>query len=121
MSTKTKVQGMGSIVHKEGVAFRVWAPHAEKVSVIGEFNDWKPTTSPMESEGNGYWYRNMTSAQVGQQYRFHLVTPYGEFSRIDPYAREVTNSVGNAIIHDRAFDWEGDDFAPPNWNEIFIY
>ncbi len=121
MSTKTKVQGMGSIVHKEGVAFRVWAPHAEKVSVIGEFNDWKPTTSPMESEGNGYWYRNMTSAQVGQQYRFHLVTPYGEFSRIDPYAREVTNSVGNAIIHDRAFDWEGDDFAPPNWNEIVIY
>lgn len=121
MSPKTKVQGMGSIVHSRGVAFRVWAPNAQKVSVIGDFNHWNPAASPMESEGNGYWYRNMTSAKVGQQYRFHLVTSTGEFSRIDPYARAVTNSVGNAIIHDPKFDWEDDTFAPPNWNEIVIY
>lgn len=121
MSPKTKVQGMGAVVHSRGVAFRVWAPNAEKVSVIGDFNDWNPTRSPMESEGNGYWYRNMTSAQVGQQYLFHLTTPYGEFNRIDPYAREVTNSIGNAIIHDPHFDWEDDHFTPPNWNETIIY
>ena len=121
MSAREPVQGMGSIVHEGGVAFRVWAPHAEEVSVIGEFNDWRPEDSPMAREGSGYWYRNMTSARVGQQYRFHLVTPHGEFSRVDPYARAVTNSVGNGIIHDPAFDWAGDDFEPPNWNEIVIY
>ena len=33
-------QGMGAIVHKGGVAFRVWAPHAQSVFVKGDFNDW---------------------------------------------------------------------------------
>lgn len=121
MNASAKIQGMGSIIHADGVAFRVWAPHAEKVFVIGDFNDWDPAASPMELEGEGYWYTNVASAHVGQEYRFRLVTPYGEFSRIDPYAREVTNSVGNAVIHDPSFDWEGDDFAPPKWNEIVIY
>ena len=121
MSASATVQGMGSIIHADGVAFRVWAPHAEEVFVIGDFNEWDPAASPMEAEGDGYWYANVSSAHAGQEYRFRLVTPYGEFSRIDPYAREVTNSVGNAVIHDPNFDWEGDDFSPPNWNEIVIY
>ena len=43
-------------------------------------------------------------------------------SRIDPYARAVTNSVGNAIVVDpSAFDWLGDDFRMPPWNELVIY
>ena len=32
--------GMGAIPHEKGVAFRVWAPHADAVSVVGTFNDW---------------------------------------------------------------------------------
>jgi 1,4-alpha-glucan branching enzyme len=35
MSDKTRIKGMGAIPHKGGVGFRVWAPHAERVSVIG--------------------------------------------------------------------------------------
>ncbi|MBE9197401.1 hypothetical protein IQ219_19290, partial [Synechocystis sp. LEGE 06083] len=31
---------MGSILHPNGVAFRVWAPNADRVSVIGSFNNW---------------------------------------------------------------------------------
>ena len=33
--------GMGAIVHDDGVAFRVWAPNADRVSVVGTFNDWQ--------------------------------------------------------------------------------
>ncbi|MBU3982741.1 MAG: 1,4-alpha-glucan branching protein, partial [Proteobacteria bacterium] len=101
---------MGSILHAKGVAFRVWAPHAKRVSVIGSFNDWDGARHPMQAEENGYWYANVAEAHVGDQYRFLLSTPNGEFKRIDPYAREVTNSVGNAIVHDPNFDWQGDDF-----------
>ncbi len=68
----------------------------------------------LEHEYGGYWYGNVTSAHAGQEYRFHLFTPYGEFSRIDPYAREVTNSVGNAVIHDPSFDWEEMTLRRPN-------
>ena len=33
---------------KEGIYFAVWAPHAQEISVIGEFNQWDRTASPMK-------------------------------------------------------------------------
>src|ERR1700693_3877942 len=41
---------------------------------------------------------------------------------MDPYAGHVTSSVGNCIVHDpAAFDWSGDDFVMPTWNDLVIY
>lgn len=113
--------GMGAIPHEPGVAFRVWAPNATAVAVVGDFNGWDGKRDPLTQEGNGYWYGDVAEARVGHEYRFLLTTPWGELSRIDPYAREVTNSVGNAIVHDPRFDWEGDQFQCPPWNELVIY
>jgi len=116
------VTGMGSMVHPGGVAFRVWAPHAEAISVVGGFNDWKSDAHPMTRESaDGYWYADLDCAKVGDEYRYHLTTPTGEFTRIDPYARAVTNSVGNAVIHNADFDWGEDYFVTPPWNEWIIY
>jgi 1,4-alpha-glucan branching enzyme len=120
-SAETKAPGMGAILLEKGVAFRVWAPHAEEVSVIGDFNRWNARRNPLQSEGNGYWYGEVPEAKVGQGYRFWLQTASGEVTRIDPYARAVTNSIGNGIIHDPNFDWEGDDFHIDNWNSLVIY
>jgi 1,4-alpha-glucan branching enzyme len=113
--------GMGAIPHESGVAFRVWAPHAETVAVYGSFNNWDQVTHPLTSEGNGYWYGDINNAKIGDEYRYFLNTPWGELSRIDPYAREVTNSVGNGVVHDPHFDWQGDQFHCPPWNELVIY
>jgi 1,4-alpha-glucan branching enzyme len=121
MNNEIKIKGMGSVLHPQGVSFRVWAPNAQRVSVIGSFNAWDGTKHPMEAEDRGCWYINIPEAKAGDQYRFLLSTPKSEFSRIDPYAREVTNSVGNAIVHDPSFDWQGDDFYLANWNELVIY
>lgn len=121
MSDKTKSKGMGSIPHDGGVAFRVWAPHAERVAVIGSFNDWASDKNPMQAEDNGYWYADVPEAHSGDQYKFLLATEQGDLKRIDPYAREVTSSVGNAVVHDPAFDWEGDSFQLASWNELVIY
>jgi 1,4-alpha-glucan branching enzyme len=89
---------MGAIVHEAGVAFRVWAPHADKVSVIGTFNNWDPDADPLEPEEHGYWYADVDVAKVGHEYKFHLQNGKQQLDRIDPYARQVTNSVGNAVI-----------------------
>ncbi len=121
MNNETKIKGMGAILHADGVAFRVWAPHAQNVSVIGSFNEWNAIKHPMNSEENGYWYANVAEAHADDQYLFLLSTQNGEFKRIDPYAREVTSSVGNAIVHDTRFDWQGDDFTIVPWNELVIY
>ena len=112
---------MGATVGDQGTAFRVWAPHATAVSVVGSFNDWKPEAHPMERDEQGCWSRLVTEAKAGDEYRFLLKTPQGDLSRIDPYAREVTSSVGNGVIVDPAFDWKGDDFTLETWNRLVIY
>ncbi|MGB7948171.1 MAG: hypothetical protein WCH75_10855, partial [Candidatus Binatia bacterium] len=109
------------IPHTGAVGFRGWAPSAQRVSVIGSFNDWDGDRHPMHAEENGHWYTDVAEAHIGDQYRYLLTTVKGEFKRIDPYAREVTHSVGNAIVHDPSFDWEGDDFHLVARNEIVIY
>lgn len=121
MSDEASIKGMGAIPHSGGVAFRVWAPHARRVSVIGTFNGWDGGRHPMRTEENGYWYVDVAEAHAGDEYKYLLTTEKGDFKRIDPYAREVTGSVGNAVIHDPGFDWQGDDFRLAPWNELVIY
>jgi 1,4-alpha-glucan branching enzyme len=116
-----KQGGMGAIVTTEGVAFRVWAPHASQVFVTGTFNGWAPATHVLTSEENGYWSGLVNTAKVGDEYRFLIHDGQENFSRIDPYAREVTSSVGNAIVVDPAFDWGNEPFELPDWNELVIY
>lgn len=121
MSGDPKLKSMGAIPHPGGVGFRVWAPHAQRVAVIGTFNDWDGAKHPMRAEENGHWYADVAEAHIGDQYRYLLTTAKGEFKRIDPYAREVTGSVGNAIVHDPSFDWEGDELHLAARNELVIY
>ena len=113
--------GMGALPHESGVAFRVWAPHADAVYVTGSFNSWSPDAHPMTKEQDGYWYADIAAAAVGSEYRYRIVSGDKQLLRIDPYAREVTNSIGNAVVHDPHFDWEGDDFQLPAVNELVIY
>ena len=44
-----------------------------------------------------------------------------ELWRLDPYPRSLTNSVGNSVIVDSAFEWEDGNFKMPPWNELVIY
>jgi 1,4-alpha-glucan branching enzyme len=112
---------MGAIVTEGGVGFRVWAPHATSVSVVGTFNDWNPQACPLESEGYGYWYAFCESANERDEYRFHIRNGEHQFSRIDPYAREVTNSVGNGVIRSSQYEWRNTDFRMPPIQELVIY
>lgn len=114
-------QGMGAIAHDHGTTFRVWAPHADRVSVIGTFNDWDPEAHVLEPEGHGVFALDVPGARPGDEYRFEIRHGDQVLSRIDPYARAVTNSVGNGIVHDPAFDWGDDAFVMPPHRELVIY
>ncbi len=124
MSTTTSKNirgGMGSLPHETGVAFRVWAPHADAVFVTGSFNQWSPDAHPMTREAEGYWYADITTATIGCEYRYRIMNGDQQLLRIDPYARQVTSTVGNAVVYDPGFDWEGDDFHLPAVNELVLY
>ena len=75
----------------------------------------------MVKEAEGYWYADIAEAAIGHEYRYRILSGDKQMLRIDPYARQVTNSVGNAVIHDPYFDWEGDDFHLPAVNDLVIY
>ena len=113
--------GMGAILYPGGTAFRVWAPHADQVCVVGTFNGWSETANPLIDEGQGCWSTDVPGARAGDEYKYVIVNGAQELRRIDPYARDVTSSVGNAIIHDPAFDWDGEGYQTPAWHEMVIY
>jgi 1,4-alpha-glucan branching enzyme len=114
--------GMGATLYDGGVAFRVWAPNADAVSVAGTFNGWKADAAPLAREEGGLWSVDVDGAAAGAEYRFVITNGAETLWKIDPYARDVTSSVGNAVVVDPAFDWgdEGGYQAPP-WNELVIY
>ena len=120
MPTGSAHHGMGAIVHDAGVAFRVWAPNADAVFATGGFNGWSEDATAMAPEEGGMWYADVAGAKPGDEYLFLIHNGDAVLSRIDPYARAVTTSVGNAIVVDPRHDWD-DGFDPPPWNELVIY
>ena len=112
---------MGASPHSGGVAFRVWAPNAEKVSVVGSFNDWNAQSDPMTRDDKGCWRADLSHAKVGDEYRYQITNGEQVLSRMDPYAREVTHSAGNGIVHDPQFDWGDEKYPMPPWNALVVY
>jgi 1,4-alpha-glucan branching enzyme len=117
--------GMGARPFDGGTTFRVWAPHAEAVYVTGTFDDWAADVTPLARDDDGSagtWSADVGGVAPGDEYRFTIRTPDGDRSRIDPYARQVTSSVGNGVVYDPdAFDWSEDDFRTPGWDDLVIY
>ncbi|WP_201456744.1 1,4-alpha-glucan branching protein GlgB [Chlamydia sp. 17-3921] len=72
-----------------GVLFVVWAPHAQRVSVIGDFNFWNGLVNPLRklSEG-GVWELFIPGLEEGTHYKWEIVTASGEIViKTDPYGK----------------------------------
>jgi len=108
-----------------GVTFRVWAPFAQQVCVAGEFNNWSINADPLYSEENGNWSVDLTTASVGQQYRFVIYNPADNpLSRMDPYARTIVHDPDdnlNALIASSAESYATPGYSTPSWNQLVIY
>ncbi len=113
---------MGAWPYPGGVTFRVWAPNATAITVTGTFDDWDATRHRLVAEEGGTWSADVPGATDGDEYRFLVRNGERELWRIDPRARRLTNSVGNAIVYDPArFDWGEGEFRQPHWNDLVIY
>jgi len=67
--------------------FRVWAPHASGVSVVGDFCDWDEKAVPMTEAGGGVWEAT-AAAEQGDSYKFHLTSERAGYvvDKADPFA-----------------------------------
>lgn len=67
--------------------FRVWAPHAVKVSLIGSFNGWDEEAAEMTRLSDGESFEVEVEAEAGDMYRFCILTSDGrKIYKADPYA-----------------------------------
>ena len=71
----------------KGVRFAVWAPNAQTVSVIGDFNRWDRTRHPMRKRDGGVWEIFVPGIGEGANYKYSIISTSGnEQQKSDPYA-----------------------------------
>lgn len=112
---------MGGLPLEGSTSFRVWAPNATGVSVLGEFNNWNPEAHPLEREDGGMWARTVDGASPGQQYQFEITNGEKCFRKNDAYAREIHPKTAFSVIYADNYEWKSAPAALPNWNEWVIY
>jgi len=112
---------MGANRTENGILFKLWAPNAEKIFIIGSFNNFGKESHPMQRDEHGIWFLEIPEAKFGDEYKYRIINGKKELYKNDPYARELTHSSGNSIIVDPDYDWENDNFHLDHWNKLVIY
>ena len=99
---------LGALKVEEGYCFRVWAPHAAAVSVIGSFNNWQPDALPMREIGAGIWEAVCPNAAQNDEYKYLITTHDGrEIYKADPYAaRASLPPETNSRIYTPEYAWK---------------
>ena len=72
-----------------GYSFKVWAPNASAVSVIGDFNQWNVTSNALSlrGDGSGIWEGFIADVPVGSNYKYRIVSRDGKTAdKGDPFA-----------------------------------
>ncbi len=84
----------------KGIHFAVWAPHAQEVHLIGEFNGWDENNIVMERlEPSGIWECFIPEAKIGQMYKYMIITEDGRrLYKADPYANQSEKRPGTASV-----------------------
>lgn len=96
-----------------GVMFAVWAPAAQRVAVIGDFNGWDRAVSPLAPIGtSGIWRGFVGGAAAGDRYKFALRGADGvETLRADPMARATEAPPATASVVDASsYQWHDDEW-----------
>ncbi len=95
-------QKLGCQLREDDAVFSVWAPNAESVSVIGDFNDWRVDAHPARarSDSTGIWEVAVAGVAHGHRYKFAIRTRSGELlEKADPFARfsELAPATGSIV------------------------
>jgi len=94
---------------KVGVHFGVWAPDAESVSVVGDFNRWDKDTNLLQPRASsGIWEGFVPDLGLGAVYKYHIVSRHGSYQvdKADPYAFYAEQPPRTAsVVWDLDYDW----------------
>ncbi len=105
---------LGGHVQKDGAWFAVWAPHADTVHVIGDFNDWNAEAHPMQNIGSGCWECFVPGALPRQRYKYRIRNGLHVADKCDPFAVQMEPPVSHgssvqglsAVLNPLQYDWQ---------------
>jgi 1,4-alpha-glucan branching enzyme len=106
----------------EGVAFAVWAPNAQAVSVVGDFNAWDGRRMPMRRRGSsGYWELFVPGLRPGHLYKYQIHGPDRQLLplKADPQAQQAEKPPGTAsiIAHPSRHVWQDGVWMAERWRK----
>ena len=98
---------------EDGWLFRVWAPHAKSVSIMGEFNGWSEEAAPMSPLDGGVWEAFLPGLKQYDSYKYAVHTADGRvLAKADPYAFHAETRPGNAS---KLYDLSGYQWGDGGW------
>ena len=96
--------------HVAGVRFAVWAPNAEVVSLVGDFNDWDSRRNPMRQRDGGVWEIFIPGIGPGAPYKYSVRSRHRGYQqqKADPYAffAEVPPKSASVVCDLSAYQWQ---------------
>lgn len=114
--------------HPQGFCFRVWAPNATNVSLVGDFNSWSITSHRMQKiEDTGIWVIFVPGMKAGERYKYAITLADGNtLFKADPYALYSEQRPDTASITYRldCYDWKTvntDNKQQPYTSPMLIY
>jgi 1,4-alpha-glucan branching enzyme len=98
-----------------GVSFAVWAPSADRVSVVGNFNGWDGRRHPMRPRGaSGVWELFIPGLGAGELYKYEIKSRHRGYlvTKADPFgfASEMRPNTASAVCNIHRFDWQDDEW-----------
>ena len=92
---------------KKGVYFAVWAPNAQHVSIVGDFNNWQANHANMNRNDVGIWELFLPDLGVGTKYKFAVRNQHGyDCFKTDPYGFEQEIRPNTAsVVSDISYKW----------------
>jgi len=114
---------LGVELFDKSAVFRVWAPFARQVAVMGEFSKWQAIPMAKDDQ-TGVWSVRVDGVRAGHSYKYQLEGYDGVvYYRNDPRAKALTDSDdGLGLVTNGKFDWEGyDKFAMPPLGQQVLY
>jgi len=106
---------MIAVKDQQGTHFSVWAPNAEKVSVLGEFNGWNPASHPLAIrwDGSGIWEGFIPGVKKGSLYKYHIESKHKNYQvdKGDPfsYCWEVSPRTAS-VVWDLDYTWQDENW-----------
>ncbi len=122
-STRSSAPTRRASTEIDGVTFAVWAPNAQRVSVVGDWNGWDGRCHPMRLHpGNGIWELFVPGVPEGARYKYEIIARSGEplALKADPFAfafEPDTPRTASVVHRLDGYEWQDADWmaerAPP--------